>query len=200
MNDGLAVESDLQSAAPWTVSRMGDLADARTSCYKAVVALADRLQPLSQHLRQQQKGSVAKVAANIHVAFLAVATVLLNWPDTNLPSRYITGFGNLGMMERTGVLRSIPRIEPLPINDLLAAAPYAFAALNGCVPTEEAARFLLAECHKDLSKGFAGPLMTKEQADSRWGPGRWLPMPRFETTYPGKRQAPTYPEGTQTMI
>ena len=49
MNDGLAVEIDLQSAASWTVSRMGDLADARTSCYKAVVALAERLQPFSQH-------------------------------------------------------------------------------------------------------------------------------------------------------
>ena len=84
-------------------------------------------------------------------------------------------------MERTGVLREIPRIEPVPIKDLLAAAPSAFAALNGCIPTEEAARFLLAECHKDLSKGFAGPLMTKEQADTRWGPGRWLPVPRFET-------------------
>lgn len=80
MNDGLTVEIDLQSAASWTVSH-GDLADARSSCYKAVVALADRLQPLSQHLRRQQRGAVAKVAAKIHIAFLAVATVLLTWPD-----------------------------------------------------------------------------------------------------------------------
>ena len=47
MDDGLAVEIDLQSAASWTVSRIRDLADARSSCYKAVAALADRLQPLS---------------------------------------------------------------------------------------------------------------------------------------------------------
>ena len=190
MNDGLAVEIDLQSAASWTVSQMGGLSDARTSCYKAVVALADRLQPLSQHLRRQQRGAVAKVAARIHIAFLAVATVLLNWPDTSLLSKFITGFRSLGMMECTGVLREIPRIEPVPIKDLLAAAPSAFAALNGCVPTEEAVRFLLAECHKDLSKGFAGPLMTKEQADSRWGPGRWLPMPRFETIQASGKHRP----------
>ena len=94
------------------------------------------------------------------------------------------------MMECTGVLREIPRIEPVPIKDLLAAAPSAFAALNGCIPTEEAARFLLAECHKDLSKGFAGPLMTKEQADARWGPGRWLPMPRFETIQASSKHRP----------
>ena len=190
MADGLAVEIDLQSAASWTVSRMGDLADARSTCYKAVVALADRLQPLSQHLRRQQRGSVAKVAANIHVAFLAVATVLLNWPDTSLPSRYITGFRSLGLMERTGVLRDIPRIDPVPIEDLLATAPAAFAALNGCVPTEDAAHFLLGECYKDLDKGFAGPLMTKDQADSRWGPGRWLRMPRFETIQASGKHRP----------
>ena len=190
MTDGMAVEIDLQSAASWTVSRMGDLADARTSCYKAVVALADHLQPLSQHLRRQQGGSVAKVAANIHVAFLAVATVLLNWPNTSLPSRYLTGFRSLGLMERTGVLRDIPRIDPVPIEDLLATAPAAFAALNGCVPTEDAAHFLIGECNKDLSKGFAGPLMTKDQADSRWGPGRWLRMPRFETIQASGKHRP----------
>ena len=181
MDDGLAVEVDLQSAAAWIVAQMAGLAGARTSCYKAVVALAERLQSLSQHLRQQQKGAVAKVAARMHVACLAIATVLLNWPGTSLPSRYITGFWSLGMLENTGVLRQIPRIDPVPVKDLLATAPTASAALNSCVPTDEAARFLLAECHKGLSKGLAVPLMTREQADSSWGPGRWLPMPRVET-------------------
>ena len=36
MNDGLAVEIDLQCAAAWTVANMANLADARASCYKAV--------------------------------------------------------------------------------------------------------------------------------------------------------------------
>ena len=112
------------------------------SCYKAVVALAERLQPLSQHPRKQQKGAVAKVAAKIHVAFLAIALVLLNWPDTNLPSRYITGFRSLGMLESTGVLRQIPRIDPLPVKELLARAPAASAALSSGIPI---ARFLLAK-------------------------------------------------------
>ena len=61
-------------------------------------------------------------------------------------------------MERTGVLRDIPRINPVPIDDLLATAPTVFAALNGCVPTDDAARFLIGECYKDLNKGFAGSI------------------------------------------
>jgi hypothetical protein len=89
MNDGLAVEVDLQCAAAWTLDKMEGLAEARTSCYKAVVALAKRLQPLSQHLRQRQQGTVAKVASKMHVALLAVAVIILHWPDANLPRRYI---------------------------------------------------------------------------------------------------------------
>ena len=153
MNDGLAVDTDLQCAAAWIVTNMDNLANARTSCYKAVVALAERLQPLSVHFRKRQQGAVAQVATKIHVAFLAVAVILPQWPDVNLPQRYITGFRSLGMLETTRVLRQMPQIAPVPVRELLAGAPSAFAALSSCVPTDEAARFLLAESHKDFSKG-----------------------------------------------
>ena len=105
MDDGLAIETDLQCAAAWVVTNMDSLANARTSCYKAVVALAERLQPLSVRLRRRQQGAVAQVATKIHGAFLAVAAILLHWPDVNLPRRYITGFQSLGMLEPTRVLR-----------------------------------------------------------------------------------------------
>ena len=36
------------------------------------------------------------------------------------------------------------------------------------------------ECLRDLERGTAGPLLTKEQMDERWGVGRWLPLPRFQ--------------------
>ena len=162
----------------------------RTSCYKAVVALAERLQPLSMHLRKRQQGAIARVATKIHVAFLAVAVILLHWPDANLPQRYITGFRSLGMLEPTRVLRQILHIAPVPMQELLTGAPSAFATLRSCVPTDEAARFLLAESHKDLSKGFAGPLMTRAEADAKWGVGQWLPMPRFETIQASGKHRP----------
>ena len=94
-------------------------------------------------------------------------------------------------MERTGVLRDIPLIDPVPIKDLLATAPSAFAALNGFVPTEDAACFLLAGCHKDLSKGFAGPLY--DQGSGRFQEGsRSVVTDAQIRNYPGKRQASTY--------
>ena len=89
MNEGVAVESDFRCAADWTVARMASLATARTACYKAVLALSERLQPLCIHMRKFQRGSVAQVAGNTLVAFLAVVVILTQWPDTALPSRYV---------------------------------------------------------------------------------------------------------------
>ena len=62
--------------------------------------------------------------------------------------------------------------------------------MSSCIPTDEAARFLLADSHKDLSKGFAGPPMTEEEANSEWGASRWLPMPRFETVHASGKHRP----------
>ena len=81
-------------------------------------------------LRMQQERRIAELAAR-EAARSARIALLFNWPEPSLLSRYITGFRSLGLMERTGVLRDIPRIDPAPIKDLLATAPAAFAALNG---------------------------------------------------------------------
>ena len=190
MNEGLTVESDLRCAAEWTVANIANLAAARTACYKAVNALSERLQPLSAHLRKFQHGSVAQVAGNMHIAFLVVAVTLTQWPDTALPSRYITGFKSLGMLEHTGVLRLVPHMEPVPLAELLAAAPEAFRKLHACRPADESAHFLISECHKDLRKGFAGPLLKEQEANGKWGTGKWLPMPRFEAVQANGEQRP----------
>ena len=189
MNEGLAVESDLRCAADWTVANMANLAAARTACYRAVNALSERLQPLSAHLRKFQRGAVAQVAGNMHT-FLAVAVILTQWPDTALPSRYVTGFKSLGMLVHTGILRPVPRMEPVPLTEILATAPEVFRKPHACRPADESAHFLIAECHKDLRKGFAGPLMNGQEADRKWGTGKWLPMPRFETVQANCKQRP----------
>ena len=190
MNGGLAVESDLRCAADWTVANMANLAAARAECYRAVNALSERLQPLSAHLRKFQRGSVAQVAGNMHIAFRAVAVILTQWPDTALPSRYVTGFKSLGMLGHTGVLRPVPRMEPVPLAEILATAPEAFRKLHACRPADESAHFLVAECYKDLRKGFAGPLLNGQGADRKWGTGKWLPMPRFEAVQANGKQGP----------
>ena len=190
LDEGLAAEQDLQCAASWTVAMMRKLPEARGAAHRAVQELIRRCKTLSEHLRKWQSGSVAQVAAKIEVGFLAVATVLLAWPDTSLPKRYVTGFSSVGVIERTGVLRPVVFREPMAEQELLARSSEAFAHLGRCVPEDDSARFLKDECVKDYERGFAGPLLSRADMDRRYGEARWLPMPRFEVVQASGKRRP----------
>eukprot|EP00972_Heterocapsa_arctica_P078861 11630757-Heterocapsa_arctica.AAC.1 len=139
MDEGTAVEQDLNCAAAWTIIHIHQLSERRTACYRAVCALSARMQPVSEHIRARQKGSVATVACQIHIGLLAAAVILLAWPDTKLPMRYVTGFSRLGNMEVTGVLRSIPYIAPVPVRELLQGSLAALEKLQAIVPEMDSA-------------------------------------------------------------
>ena len=81
-------------------------------------------------------------------------------------------------------------MEPVPLTEVLAKAPEAFNMLHGCRLADESARFLIAECHQDFRKGFAGPLMIGQEADRKSGTGKWLSMLRFETVHASGKQGP----------
>ncbi len=51
--------------------------------------------------------------------------------------------------------------------------------------------FLHSECLRDLERGTAAPLLTKEQMDERWGVGRWLPLPRLQIVQASGKKRPT---------
>jgi len=82
----------LDCAAEFMIDHLHDLAEARTDLYRRVKELVERLQPLSVVLRKFQEGTVAIIARNMHLALLAVGTVLMHWPDAMLTMRYIIGF------------------------------------------------------------------------------------------------------------
>ena len=185
-----AAETDLEFAAESSASRMADLHAFRGESYKAVAALAERLQPTSAHLRQFQCGAVAQVAARMHIGLLAVAVVVMGWPDTTLPLRFITGFSSLGWVERSGVLREIEPVPPISRAELLAGRAEAFQQLEARPESAEEAEFLLGECRKDLERGFAGPIMTMAEANNKFGEGGWLPLPRFEIVQANGKRRP----------
>ena len=182
LDAGELAEPDLQSAACSIAAAVPRLADQRSEWYKPIQCLAARLWPLSQHLLQKQPPTVAAVAGRIHVAFIAAMVVLCAWPDATLPWRYITGFSQEGVLEKTGVLRAVPSTSFVPMEMLLAGAEDTIDKFEAARRRPEHDEFLLAECVKDSRRGVAGPLCTRAEMDARWGSGRWLPMPRFQIT------------------
>ncbi len=99
---------DLRCAARWIARHATNLADSRRSLWKPLAALAIRLQPVSAALCQCQPPTVRAVAGELNIAFVAALVLLLAWPDTTLPERYLFGFSQIGILENSGTMRDLP--------------------------------------------------------------------------------------------
>ena len=84
--------------------------------------LVSRTDDLTNYLKEFQHPQVAKVAGAIKVGFFAVATIIMAWPDSQPALRYLTGFGTLGELEATQVLRASETKEGLAIKAMLQNA------------------------------------------------------------------------------
>ena len=190
LDDEDIIDDELECAAAWMLANRKDLANARTRIFKPVKALSERLQGLSQLLRRWQQGTVAIVASQVHTGLFAAGVILMSWPDQPLPRRYVTGFRSIGPMEKTGVLREVPQLACISKEEFLKGAPEAVRQLEAQRVDHDAQAFLVQEAEQDFSRGFGSELMVPSELDSIFGPGQWLPLPRFEITQPnGKKRA-----------
>ena len=191
MDDTLAVDTDIRSAAAYMVTAGKLLPTYRKEWFRSLVELARAVAPLTEQLLSYQHPEVAAVAKRINVGFLAAAVVLCAWPDVRLPYRYLSGFRCLGELERTGVLREVAEAPMMSRSELMAQAEDVVAkAEQPPRAAKEDVDFLRDECLKDYSRGFAGPLLTKQEADEAYGPGSWVPMPRFMHVQPNGKRRP----------
>ncbi len=89
-NEPVVVDLDLQLAASFMVTNIGRLRESRSRAYSAVTELAARLQPLSEHLRGFQEGTVAVIGRRTHEAFIAVSagTMARHQPGQAVPVRF----------------------------------------------------------------------------------------------------------------
>jgi hypothetical protein len=73
-------EWDLQFAADITVANIPRLYDERIVRLRPLQALAQRMRPITEALRQHQHPQVRSVTQNMNLGFLAISVVLLSWP------------------------------------------------------------------------------------------------------------------------
>ena len=100
--------------------------------------MANRLVPLTEKLRERQLGSVRQIAGKVNLGMIAVATILMVWPDHSLCTKLILGFPQMGWMERTGVLRPRKPKEPMDLDEFSASAQVVIQKIkNGTVRPEE---------------------------------------------------------------
>ncbi|CAE8635341.1 unnamed protein product, partial [Polarella glacialis] len=118
--------------------------------------------------------------------FLAVTGAILRWPDRTLPSKLIFGFEVIGNIQPSGIFRKIEP-EAQPAVAFLGPAAIDFVqTLMKDKRIHSLAEIIHAETVKERELGLAGPEMTKEECDRKWGRGRWRPIPRHVTHQNGK--------------
>ena len=116
------VELDARFAARCTALHLDNLRSFRSQRLRAMQELASRLDGAKQHLRKFQPWPVSVIAKDVHIALLAIAVILLEWPHTDLALEFTTGMSSIGMVPNTGIFRDRPQVRLPSADELLAGA------------------------------------------------------------------------------
>ncbi|CAK0906141.1 unnamed protein product [Prorocentrum cordatum] len=112
-----SLELDLQFAVYANASLGPRVRDQRRHRRKLLVRLAAALRPLDEFALQQRHVSIAG-APGISPVFAAVLVVLLDWPDTGLPTRLVHGFEIAAEVPASGPLTKV--IYELTVEEIKA--------------------------------------------------------------------------------
>eukprot|EP00971_Amphidinium_carterae_P212380 4214896-Amphidinium_carterae.1 len=172
-----SVASDLKFAAYQCVLNRHQAREVHKRSLGVLRELSRRCQALTLQLRSFQPPTVQQVAGQVHIALIAVLSMMMQWPDWRLAQRFVTGFPTTGILERTGLHAEIQVQAPLHVEDLLKNAPALFSRLENQRVSDEV-EFLYSSCLKEEQQGWASHLLPKEQMDRQF-PAGWSPIPSF---------------------
>eukprot|EP00971_Amphidinium_carterae_P043868 863289-Amphidinium_carterae.1 len=172
-----SVASDLKFAASRCILNRHRARVSHQHSLGVLRELSRRCQALTLHLRSYQSPTVQQVAGHIHIALIAVLSMMMQWHDWKLAQRFVTGVHTTGILERTGLHAEIPVQEPLQVDELLRNAPALFSCIQNHRVSDEV-EFLHASCLREEQQGWATRLLSREQMDAQFPTG-WSPIPSF---------------------
>lgn len=148
-------------------------------CRRQLDLVAAALRPLEEALAPHRSASAQRVAAAKKPAMMAFLTALLRWPDRRQAAQLVKGYPIVGVMETTGVFRSVPAKDQHPLEHWLgAAAIEAIDAIEAKGPPrhyKEIYDLTIAE----QAKHFCSEFLSRRDLDGRFGRGAWRPLERF---------------------
>ena len=183
MDSEKVVDLDVRFAAREMARNLHHLGIVRRELMHSLRELSERLLPLTEHLRTFQETSASAIAGKIHVALIAVLTLVLRWPDVHLASRFVSGFRIIGNVEMSNVFRPVETVQ-------MSDACMKQALLDSAARTREEFQrrhrpsegddHCLEACDKDEKRGVAGPRLSARDCDEKYGVGGWAAVPRLD--------------------
>ena len=148
-------------------------------CRKIFAQLSGALDRLETSLDHHRSSSSCQVASSKRPGMLAFLTCMLRWPDWQQPSHLLTGYPIVGELEPSGIFRSVPAREGLPLQEWLGPpAEAAIHRIERSAPPRFADR-ILEVTKQEQAKGYCSQFFTKDDLDRRFGRGCWRPLERF---------------------
>ena len=89
------------------------------------------------------------------------------------------GFATTGTLEETYLFERQPAGEPELTRQRLMQDSESLLEHIFIAPVDEEAEFLWQSRLDEQAKGFAGPISTKEEMNTRFGRDQWSPIPTF---------------------
>ena len=157
------------------------------------------LAPLEQWLDLHKPAHVLQVARAKKPGMMAFSSSIMRWPDRAQPCKYVLGFGVAGDIETSHIFRQLPEPQrPDPRDQLLGdnAKAYIAEIMTGRPPKRHAD--ILKESLKEVQKGFATGIKSKEELDQEYGEGGWRPTPRHLVSQENKDR--TIDDGLRSSV
>ena len=153
----------------WRKSQLDSLSHLKKCLHKVNVQLVACMDPY-----------VRQVAAERSPAGIAAIATLLRWPDRNLARCFVEGFPVIGEVEESNVFKRLPDSQPdLDLGEKFfgVASIHFINELIDNTPKHQAK--LIALVQKEIDKGRFFNEMSRAEADTFFGRGKWRPMPLF---------------------
>ena len=188
------VSPDLSAAIDHIVEMDSDIVDDRAERMKRLLVIASLLQPLRSTLDDLKYECARQIAKDLNVAFTAAVVDAFEWPDVELPLRYVIGFPVVFDIPDSGVYKPTESPAEIPRDEFMAGntRANASAARNLAQRAQKGGDDLerLHQCWKrtveEEQEGLIlGPL-SAAQIDRKYGRGRWRFLPRTAILQKGK--------------
>ena len=179
--------NDLRIAIAQSVHRKSNIVRDRKERLAQLRQLTVRLEPLRASLDACKCDTAMQIASKFNVAWTAAIIDAMQWPDTELPLRYVKGHQTVFNIRDSGVFRADEQPAELDAKTFKDANTRMNVRIASRIKASATSRDpSKVQRHKqawvrtkeEIDEGLVGRPMTRARVDKKYGRGRWRAIGR----------------------
>ena len=190
-----ALDQDLKIAIDRVCERGNKIKTDRKARMKTLKRIASSLEPLRAALDECKSDGAKQVAAEFNVAWTACIIDAMEWPDIQLPLRYVLGFDVVFDIQDSGVFKQdfqpaeFSR-EKFTSNNTRAVKQLTKEVAKSAKMNDKESKERRQACwnrtKEEIDEGLVGQPMTASQMDRKYKRGKWRCIGRSAIKQKGK--------------